>query len=216
MFWDHRDELSSCDHVLVKGQAVIIPKALRSKYVKLVHKSHQGADSCIRRARESLFWSGMTADIRNAVEKCETCARAAIQQQRQPLQQAETPKTAWSAVSVDMFSMRSKDYLVTVDGFRSYFEVDRLHQQTSSETILKLRIHFARYGTPALLIMDNARAFKFAEFAQFAKEWQFQHRTSSPHYPRSNGEAEAAVKVAKSLMAKCRQDDVDAYQAILD
>ena len=158
----------------------------------------------------------MTADIRSAIEKCETCARAAPQQQRQPLQQPDAPKTAWSNVSTDIFTMDTKNYLVTVVGLSDYFKVDRLYGQSSHETILKLRIHFARYGAPAIRITDNGPQFKSAEFAQFAKEWRFEYRTSSPHYPRRNGQAEAAIKVAKSILTKCKRENVDVYQAFLD
>ena len=107
--------------------------------------------------------------------------------------------------------MDTKNYLVTVDGLSGYFEVDRLYGLSSHETILKLRMHFARYGAPAILITDNEPQFRSAEVAQFAKEWRFKHRTSSPHYPRSNGQAEAAFKVAKSIMIKCKRENVDVY-----
>ena len=76
-FWDFRDEISDCQQILVKGQTILVPASLRKKYVKLTHNAHQGADACIRRARESIFWPSMSADIRAYVQKCEICARSA-------------------------------------------------------------------------------------------------------------------------------------------
>ena len=55
---------------------------------------------------------------------------------------------------------------------------------------------------PCELVSDNGPQFASSEFADFAKEWGFQHTTSSPHYPRSNGLAESSVKVVKGLMKK--------------
>lgn len=45
-----------------------------------------------------------------------------------------------------------------------------------------------------------------SEFRKFALEYDFKHITSSPKYSQSNGAAEAAVKVAKSIIKKCKDD----------
>ena len=215
-YWDFRDELSVCQNVIIKGQTIVVPQNLRPKYLKLCHTAHQGADSCLRRARQSVFWPGMTADVKTVVEKCEVCAKAAPRQQQQPLQQPETPSKAWSRVSADIMTVDGKQYLVTVDNLSGYLEIDLLRAQTSWEVILKLRMTFARFGPPEVLITDNGPQFTSAQFAAFAQSWRFQHRTSSPHYPRSNGQAEAAVKVAKAIMTKAKHSGTDVYMALLD
>ena len=43
-------------------------------------------------------------------------------------------------------------------------------------------------------------------FAQFAKEFGFQHTTSSPEYAQSNGAAERAVQTFKNILKKNGQD----------
>ncbi|XP_064479478.1 uncharacterized protein K02A2.6-like [Ornithodoros turicata] len=42
------------------------------------------------------------------------------------------------------------------------------------------------------------------------------HTTSSPHYPRSNGMVESAVKTAKRILARAKESGQDPYLAILD
>lgn len=215
-YWDYRDELSIYDDILVKGLALVIPRKLRSKYMKLAHGAHMGADSCIRRARDTIFWPGMAADIRSTIEKCETCARYAPHQQKEPLCQPETPNKAWSCVSADNMTLDGKEYLVTVDALSGFFEVDLLRHQTAQEVIMKLRMHFARYGSPNKLITDNGPPYASERFRQFAQDWRFEHRTSSPHHPRSNGQAEAAVKMAKAIIRKVQREKGDVYKALLD
>ncbi|KAK9709517.1 hypothetical protein QE152_g26569 [Popillia japonica] len=52
-----------------------------------------------------------------------------------------------------------------------------------------------------MLITDNM-PFGAYEFRKFAQNWGFKVETSSPRYPRSNGQAESAVKIAKSILKK--------------
>ena len=52
--------------------------------------------------------------------------------------------------------------------------------------------------------------------ATFARQWHFEHVTSSPRYPQSNGKAENAVKTVKRLFSKCRESGRSEFQALLD
>ena len=51
-----------------------------------------------------------------------------------------------------------------------------------------------------------------SEFQTFAKAWDFQHTVSSPYHSRSNGKAEAAVKIAKRIFKR----SLDPYLALLE
>ena len=46
---------------------------------------------------------------------------------------------------------------------------------------------FSRHGISQMVRSDNGPQFISTEFKKFEKEWGFQHITSSPHYPQSNG-----------------------------
>ena len=44
-FWNHKDKMSYEDGILFKGQKVVIPTAMRSEMVKIIHdSSHQGCN----------------------------------------------------------------------------------------------------------------------------------------------------------------------------
>ena len=53
------------------------------------------------------------------------------------------------------------------------------------------------------------------EFKEFAREWKFNHITSSPCYAQSNGKAELSVKIGKSLIQKVRRDAKDIWLCLL-
>ena len=87
---------------------------------------------------------------------------------------------------------------------------------TSKSVINASKVQFARHGIPETVISDNGPQFSSAEFDHFAKEWQFQHRTASPHYPQSNGPAENAVKTCKNLLKKAKASAEEPVLALLD
>ena len=101
-----------------------------------------------------------------------------------------------------MCFLKGRPYLIVVDYFSKYLEVSLLTSLTSSETIRALKAVFARHGIPEKVRSDNGTQYDSAEFAKFAKDWQFKHITSSPHFPQSNGQAERAVQTTKALLKK--------------
>jgi hypothetical protein len=76
-------------------------------------------------------------------------------------------------------------------------------------------VQFARYGQPDQVITDNGPQFACEQFRKFAAQWGFMHVTSSPQHPKSNGKAESAVKIVKSLCKRAKLDGKDPWLAIL-
>ncbi|KAK3738816.1 hypothetical protein RRG08_040478 [Elysia crispata] len=117
----------------------------------------------------------------------------------------EVPSRPWEKVGADLFSFKGRQYLLTVDYYSQFFELDHLPETTSREVIYKLKHHFSRHGIPDTLISDNGPQFSSAEFKKFARTWSFKHDPISPCNSKANGAAEASVKIAKSTMMKCQR-----------
>ena len=76
-------------------------------------------------------------------------------------------------VPVDIYNLDNKDYLITVDYFSNFLEIDRLRDTKASTCVRKLKSHFARNGIPDVVISDNGPQFTSSEFVQFGREWGF-------------------------------------------
>ena len=64
---------------------------------------------------------------------------------------------------------------------------------------------FSEFGNPLVFRSDNGPCYSSQEFKFFMQNWLVEHRTSSPHYPQSNGLAESMVKVLNDRISKQRE-----------
>ena len=69
MFWNYREDLSMENRLITKGVRLLIPSTLRKKVLEQIHNGHLGIEKCMLKARESVFWPGISNDICENVEK---------------------------------------------------------------------------------------------------------------------------------------------------
>ena len=73
-YFPFREEIVWMKGVLWKGNRCVIPKNMRQKILKRLHAAHSGVESCLKLAREYVFWPGITAQVKEHVRRCQTCA----------------------------------------------------------------------------------------------------------------------------------------------
>lgn len=157
-------------------------------------------NKCRDRARQSIWWLGLSTQLKDSVENC-------IEQRsnvKKPFMKEVFPDRPWQKVGMDLFELDSW-YLIIIDYYSGYFEISRLKSLTQKEIIEKCKEVFARYDIPEIVRSDCGTQFA-SGFCNFAKDYDFEHVTSSSKYSQSNGEADAAVKTAKSILKKCKND----------
>ena len=204
-YFEFRDQMTTQDQLVFKGPTVVVPAALRAEMMAKCHATHIGIEGCLRRARESMYWPRMSSDMKDYISRCDVCLAYRNAPQRETLVQHEITARPWAKVGADLCDFRGRTLLVVCDYFSGFIEVERLQTTTTVAVSKALKALFARYGVPDILVTDNGPQFSSAEFVGFAKRWGFQHTTSSPHYPQSNGRAENAVKTVKRLLTKCQE-----------
>ncbi|CAC5417169.1 unnamed protein product [Mytilus coruscus] len=195
-YFEWRDELSIQEGIVVKVEAILIPKLLRHDMKNRLHSAHLGYDSMMRQARGTIFWPAMAKEINQMTELCEICQESKPKNQQEPLIQHSDGQSPWTKVGMDLFEIKGRPYLVVIDYFSNLTEVDYLSKTTSSQVITILKKQFVRLVIPTTIGIN--------------------HNVSSPNHPQGNGKAESAIKVIKNKIKKTLQDGRDQYEALLE
>jgi len=91
----------------------------------------------------------------------------------------------WSKLGVNIFKLQGQQYLVIVDYYSGFIEVDPLTHLTVKYVINHCKSQFSRHGIPDTLISDNGPQFSSHEFQQFVNSIRLTttlpaHTTHSP------------------------------------
>lgn len=214
-YYKLREKIVFVDGLLFLENKLIVPLVLRSEMLKLLHQGHLGIEKTKARARLIFYWPGQASDIESYVKCCKICEKYSRKQCKEPLKQFPLVKRPWEMIGIDIFSYGGKSFLTMYDAYSNWLELLKLRDKSAESVICRIKDVFARFGTPDLLIADNV-PFNSAQFRDFAKEWDFSLTFRSPNYPRSNGLAEKAVGIAKSMLKKSLEEGSDVHTALLN
>lgn len=199
-YFSERHHLSISKGLVLYGDRIVIPQSMRTDILQKIHSGHQGIVKCRERAQMSVWWPAIGQDIQQIVSSCNDCRESRPTQRKEPLLTTPLPARPWERVGADICELNKQYYLVAIDYFSRYIEIAHLPNLSGETTRARLKCIFARWGCPSVLITDNGPQFSGRAFQQFAKDYDFQHITTSPHYPQANGEAERAVQTAKKIL----------------
>lgn len=101
------------------------------------------------------------------------------------------------------------------DAHSNFPDLEKLRGTTAVEVIDKISAIFSRYGIPSQVCTDNGPQFASREFASFVRRYDFEHITSSPEFPRSNGLAEKGVQIVKRILKKTHESRGDVWLGLL-
>ena len=189
------------DSVVMLGDRVVVPQALRSSILHLLHAAHQGVDRMKARSADAVYWPGIVGDIARHREACHACHRMAKSNPSLPPYDTPEPEFPFQYLAADYLHHGGKDYCVIVDRY-SHWPTVFVGEQGAKGFIQNLRTLFSTFGICQELATDGASLFTGGVTQAFLKAWDVRHRLSSVANPHSNCRAELAVKQVKRIITE--------------
>ncbi|VEN53985.1 unnamed protein product [Callosobruchus maculatus] len=201
-YYVKRNELSCEQNCLLKGTKVVIPEALRTQILELMHEDHIGIVRTKMLARSTLWWPNVNSDIENMINGCQVCQQSQNNQERFLMSWPKT-ENVFSRIHIDFFHAENKIFLLIVDSKSKWVDIHHIGKGTSIEpTIEKLKSTFSVMGLPDMIVSDNGPPFNSAEFTKFCHVNGIEVIKTPPYHPQSNGCAERHVQNVKDALNK--------------
>ena len=86
-YFNIHNELTVQDGLVFKGQRLVISAAMRKEVISTIHSTHAGTESCLRRARDNVYWPRMATELKDYISTCDVCLAYRCTPCREPLLQ---------------------------------------------------------------------------------------------------------------------------------
>jgi transposase InsO family protein len=166
------------------------------------HEPHAGINQTQALARKHYYWPGLSTDIAAMINNCDKCQLLGPSQAAEPLQRQPKLVEPMQSVSIYLYEVRGRHFLVMCDRFSYFCWAAQLNTLKSSTVIKIIDTWFHGVGYPQYIYSDSGPQFNAAEFKNYCEKHFITPLVSSACFPQSNGLAESAVKAAKYLLLK--------------
>ena len=141
---------------------------MKQDILEKLHTSHLGIVKCRERARQSVWWPGLSTQLVQMIKNCRECCKERSQP-AEPLITLKLPELPFQKIGTDLSEWEKRTYLLVVDYYSRYIEIALLKRTTSSEVITHLKSIFARHGIPELIVSDNGPHYSVKSFRNSCK-----------------------------------------------
>lgn len=85
-FFKHKDEMSYKEGLVFVQDRIVVPQKKQVDLVRRIHDGHRSVEKCLELARDTVFWPGITKQVKDKVLNCETYLKHGALQRHQPMQ----------------------------------------------------------------------------------------------------------------------------------
>ncbi|CAB4059568.1 unnamed protein product [Lepeophtheirus salmonis] len=91
------------DNLILSDVINITLRLKRDQILKRLHSNHQGTEKTLKQARQTIFWTGITEDIRYLIEASEEWKSRRSSLPKEPLKSDSTPTDVSQEIATDFF-----------------------------------------------------------------------------------------------------------------
>ena len=157
---------------------------MQQEVMAKIHAGHQGVTKCQLRAKNAVYWPGINKNI--AKLGCNVCQEHQRTQTPEPLMLHPMAHCGNGPI---LFC--SAEYLIIADYYSKSMFIRKVNGPCSSAAVVSLTKQiFSEQGIATKVVSDNGPQYDSREYR---KDWEFDHVTSSPRFPQSNGFIERMI-----------------------
>ena len=132
-----------------------------------MHKGHQCILKYREKARQALWWLGLSKQLHELISNCAVCSQHRSQK-AEPLLLTPLPGLPWERVVTDLFKWKKTTYQLVIDKYSRWIEIARLESMTAECVVNHTSSNFARHGIPKVVISDNGSQYISECYRKFA------------------------------------------------
>ncbi|XP_062699441.1 uncharacterized protein K02A2.6-like [Aedes albopictus] len=201
--YSHYQELEEIEGCVLFQDRVVIPESMKNKVLKMLHMNHSGISKIKQLARRTVYWFGLNKDVEDYVKACVICHQMTAISKKAPYSRWIPTTKPFSRIHADFFHFDRKVFLVVVDSFTKWIELEYMRYGTDCNKVLKVLLGiFARFGLPDVVVTDGGPPFNSDKFVTFLENQGILVMKSPPYHPESNGQAERTVRLVKDVLKK--------------
>ena len=79
-YWEaqHKISYNHSQGILLYEERIIVPLSLQQITLERIHDGHQGIQRCRLRIQSSVWWPGVSSQIKSKIENCTVCSKFAV------------------------------------------------------------------------------------------------------------------------------------------
>ncbi|CAD7013666.1 unnamed protein product [Ceratitis capitata] len=219
-------EKSGILHKLVDdNELVVVPKSMQREVIRRAHgKGHFAMKKTKELICREFFIPKLEEKIRAHINNCVSCIVANRKTGKQegklhPLHKEATPLYTYHIDFLGPLESTNKSYkhiFAVVDSFTKFAWLYPTKSTSAQETISRLKLQSATFGSPVHIISDRGSAFTSDDFRRYCNEENIQHSIITTGLPRANGQVERLMSIVTNVLTKLSKDDPTKWYKFVD